>query len=274
VSIDPSSIATVNLRPPEIQKELFDCSFDPYDYAKAVGRSPIVITGRLRFYAPGEFTIPPVRINYTCPSCADKTVHSIETEPVLFKVSSIIPAATSETRLMVPADPVPPRSDAAALHSQTLIYRWGAIASLTALALCALWLFRLVRSAMAKRDRPETSEDHSQLADQLRALLGASPGTPHWRYLGEVGNLLRGYLVVRYGADPKYRGGSGREFMATIGAGMPEECIDSLEAILTAIDNNVARESEQCEDLDRLQREILHIVDRTASHTGTQEQIP
>jgi hypothetical protein len=271
VSIDPSSIATVNLRPPELQKELFDCSFDPYDYAKAVGRSPIVITGRLRFYAPGEFTIPPVRISYSCPSCPDKTVHSIETEPVLFKVSSIIPAAKSETRLMVPTDPVSPRFDAAALHRQTLVYQWGAIASFAALALCALWLFLLVSRAKVKRDRLEVRKDHRQLADQLRALLGTAPGTPHWRYLGEAGNLLRGYLVLRCGADPKYRGGSGREFMATIGAGMPEECNDSLGAILTAIDNSVALESEHCEDLERLRRDILAIVDRTASHAGTQE---
>ena len=94
VSIDPSSIATLNLRPPELQKELFDCTFDPYDYAKAVTKSPIVITGRVRFYAPGEFTIPAVKISYSCPSCsngANSTVRSIETEPVLFKVSSIIP---------------------------------------------------------------------------------------------------------------------------------------------------------------------------------------
>lgn len=52
VNVDPSSIATPNLRPPELQKELFDCTFDPYDYAKAVTKSPIVITGRVRFYAP------------------------------------------------------------------------------------------------------------------------------------------------------------------------------------------------------------------------------
>ena len=45
VSIDPSSIANINLRPATIQKELFDCTFDPYDYTKAVSKSPIIITG-------------------------------------------------------------------------------------------------------------------------------------------------------------------------------------------------------------------------------------
>ena len=104
VSIDPSSLAMINLRPSNLQKELFDCTFDPYDYAKAVTKSPIVITGRIKIYAPGEFTIPSVPISYSCPSCSGSTVRSIETKPVLFKISSIIPAAQSENRLIVPAD--------------------------------------------------------------------------------------------------------------------------------------------------------------------------
>ena len=130
VSIDPSSIATLNLRPPELQKELFDCIFDPYDYAKAVTKSPIVITGRVRFYAPGEFTIPPIKISYSCPSCSNSTsntVRSIETEPVLFKVSSIIPTDKSENRLIVPTDPVSPDFHLAALNQQSLRYLWLAV---------------------------------------------------------------------------------------------------------------------------------------------------
>ena len=221
VSIDPSSIATLNLRPPELQKELFDCTFDPYDYAKAVTKSPIVITGRVKFYAPGEFTIPAVKISYSCPSCPDNTVRSIETEPVLFKVSSIIPTAKSENRLIVPTDPVSPDYRLAALHQQSLRYLWLAIICFAGLVLCAAWLLLLRHKVTAERDRLKERKKDELLAEQLRMLLHATPTAPHWSYLGEIGTLLREYMVVLYGIDLKYQGGSGKQFMETIRAHLP-----------------------------------------------------
>jgi hypothetical protein len=269
VSIDPSSISTLNLRPPELQKELFDCTFDPYDYAKAVTKSPIVITGRLRFYAPGEFTIPPIKISYSCPSCSNSnsTVRSIETEPVLFKVSSIIPTAKSENRLIVPTDPVSPDFRLAALTQQSLRYLWLTVICIAGLVLCAVWLLLLRHKATAERGRLKERKRDGQMAEQLATLLRATPTPPHWSYLGEVGALLREYLVVLYGIDLKYKGGSGKQFMETIAAHVPGECVDSLSSIFTAIDNSVALESEHYQDIDQLQREILRVVDLTA-HNG------
>ena len=55
VAIEPSSLARIHLRPLNIQKELFDVTFTPYDYTKAILRSPILITGEIRFYAPGDY---------------------------------------------------------------------------------------------------------------------------------------------------------------------------------------------------------------------------
>jgi len=271
VSIDPSSISTPNLRPPELQKELFDCTFDPYDYAKAVTKSPIVITGRLRFYAPGEFTIPPIKISYSCPSCSsstNSTVRSIETEPVLFKVSSIIPTAKSENRLIVPTDPVSPDYRPAALHQQSLRYLWLAIICFAGLVLCAVWLLLLRRKATTERDRLKERKKDARLAEQLRTLLNATPMAPHCSYLGEVGALLREYLVVLYGIDLKYKGGSGKQFMETIAGYVPGECIDSLRSIFTALDNSVALESEHYQNIDQLQSEILKIVDSTTHNTA------
>jgi hypothetical protein len=269
VSIDPSSIATLNLRPPELQKELFDCIFDPYDYAKAVTRSPIVITGRVRFFAPGEFTIPSIKISYTCPSCSNSaasTVRSIETKPVLFKVSSIIPAVQSENRLIVPTDPVAPDFRLAALHRQSQRHFWLAIICFAGLVPCGAWLLFLHRTATVKRDRLRERKKHGQLAEQLRALLQSAPTAHHWSYLGEVGTLLRDYLLALYGIDVNYRGGSGKQFMETIAAHVPGECIDTLGSIFTAIDNSVALEAEYYQDIDQLQREILRVVDLTAQN--------
>jgi hypothetical protein len=268
VNIDPSSIATLNLRPPEIQKELFDCTFDPYDYAKAVTKSPITITGRVKFYAPGEYTIPAVTISYSCPSCSDSTVRLIATEPLLFKVSSIIPTDKSKYRLIVPTDPVAPEYRPAALIKQYLRFQWLAIICLAGLVLCAAWLLILLYKVTAERNRLKERKRNGQLAEQLTTLLHATPTAPHWSYLGEVGALLRGYLLVLHGIDLKYRGGSGRQFMETIRAHVPPECLGSLSSIFIAIDNSVALETEHYKDIDQLRSEILKVVDSKAQNSA------
>jgi len=271
VSIDPSSIATLNLRPPEIQKELFDCVFDPYDYAKAVTKSPIVITGHVRFYAPGEFTIPPIKISYSCPSCSDNptnAIRSIDTEQALFKVSSIIPTEKSQNRLIVPTEPVSADFRLSTLHRQSLRYLWLAVISFAGLVPCAVWLLLLRRKAGAERRHHREKKKDGQLAERLRTLLKETPAAPHWSYLGEAGTLFREYMVVLYGIDSKYKGGSGKQFMETIAAHVPGECIDTLSSILNAIDNSVALELEHYQDIEQLQSDILKIVDVTAQNGG------
>jgi hypothetical protein len=271
VSIDPSSIATLNLRPPEIQKELFDCVFDPYDYAKAVTKNPIVITGYVRFYAPGEFTIPPVKVSYSCPSCSDNptnAIRSIDTEPALFKVSSIIPTGKSQTRLIVPTEPVSADFRLAALHRQSLRYLWLAIISFAGLVPCAVWLLLLRRKAGAERRHHREKKKDGQLAERLRTLLKETPAAPHWSYLGEAGSLLREYLAALYGIDSKYKGGSGKKFMETVSGYVPGECVDSLSSVFTAIDNSVALELEHYQDIEQLQTDVLKIVDLTAQNGG------
>lgn len=273
VSIDPSSISTLNLRPPELQKELFDCIFDPYDYAKAVTKSPVVITGQLRFYAPGQYTIPPIKISYSCPSCSNNAagnLRSIETEPVLFKVSSIIPSEKTEYRLIVPTDPVSHDFNVHALHRQSQRYLWLAIICFAALVPCAFWFFLLRHQAAGERKHKKKRKDFYQLAEQLRAMLQTTPQTPHWGYLSETGALLREYLLVRYGVDPKYQGGSAKQFLGTVREHLPAECIDSLGSVLTAIDNSVALESEHIQGIDQLQLETLKIVDLVARNNSVQ----
>ena len=270
VSIDPSSIATLNLRPATLQKDLFDCTFDPYDYAKAVTKSPIVITGKVTFYAPGEFTLPAITIRYTCPSCSDSTVRSIDTNPVLFKVSSIIPADKLQNRLIVPNDPLNPDYHAAALHRQSLRYLWLAIIGFVGLVLCVT-LFLIQRHKIrVERDQPKERKKDEVLAEQLRTILQADPPAPHWSYLGEIGTLLRELVVVHYEIDLKYQGGSGKQFMEAVRMYVAEECFNSLRSIFTAIDDCVALESEHYHDLDLLQREIVKAVDLIVPNGGTQ----
>jgi hypothetical protein len=269
VTIDPSSFSTLSLRPSELQKELFDCVFDPYDYTRAVTKSPVVITGRITFYAPGEYTIPPVKISYSCPSCSDKGVRSIESEPALFLVSSIIPDARSEYRLIVPTDPVAPVFQQGAPGQQTRLYLWSAIICGAGLSACAVWVFLLFRKTGADPDRLEQRKKEAQLVELLGALLHATPSAPHWKYLGEVGALLREYLVLHYGVDLKYQGGGGHRFMETLAERIPAESYGPLRDIFTAIDTCVALETEQCQDqdLDQLRSVIQNIVEPN-THNG------
>lgn len=268
VSIDPSSLATLNLRPSNLQKELFDCTFDPYDTAKIVTKSPLVITGRLTFYAPGEFTIPAVTISYSCPSCPDGSVRSFETEPVVFKVSSIIPAEPSDYRLLVPTDPVNPEFHLAALRKQTKSDLTLALICFAGIIPCAAGLLLMRRKATAERVLLEENNKEELLAEQLRSLLRAAPAVPHWCYLGEVGGLLREYLAVHCGINGKYRGGSGKQFLENLQERIPQECLEPLSRIFAAIDTNVSRESEQHHELAQLQGEILRVVELIAQNAA------
>jgi hypothetical protein len=268
VHIDPGSLATLNLRPPNLQKELFDCTFDPYDYAKAVTRSPIVITGKVRFFAPGEFVIPAVTVNYSCPSCTNSAVRTIDTAPVTFRVSSIIPAAQSEKRLIVPADAAQPDYRLAELRQQYQRHLGLAIIGFGGLALCAAWLILQLFRYSAERRRLKERKNHRQLAEQLRLALQEPPATPHWSYLGEIGALLRTYLLAAGDLDEKYRGGSGKLFIDTVRGHLPQECIDPLSAVLEDIDNCISLEIEQYQGMDQLQREMERIVDLTANNSA------
>jgi hypothetical protein len=271
VNVDPSSLAIINLKPANLQKELFDCTFDPYDYSKAVTKSPVIITGRVKFYAPGEFIIPSVVISYSCPSCSGSTVRSIETKPVSFKVASIIPAVKSENRLIVPDDRVAPDYRFAELRQQSLRFLWLAVICCAGFILCAAWLLRIRyrASAVQRRINARTRED--QLADELRVLVQSSPSTPHWSYLAGLGTVLREYLVARYRIDVKYHGGNSTQFLETIKAHIPHDCIKTLRPVLTAIDNCVSLEAEQYEDINHLQHEIVKVLDLSAKNAAAPE---
>lgn len=264
VTIDPSSIALINLRPSNLQKELFECTFDPYDYSKAVTKSPIVISGNLKFFAPGEFTLPPIVINYTCPGCSGKTVRSFETNPVVFKVASIRPSK-SETGLIVPSDPIAPIYNVAELHGRTIRYLWISLISCAGFILCAILFFYLLYNARRERSRLNVRKKEDLLAEQLRRALQTTASQPHWSYLAGVGSLLREFLIARYGIDLKYSGGSSAQFVTTIKSSLPPECVDSLHIILAAIDNCVSLESETYPDIEQLQREVLKFIDLTST---------
>jgi hypothetical protein len=263
VSIDPSSIATINLRPASIQKELFDCSFDPYDYTRVISKSPFIITGRITFFAPGEFVIPAITVSYTCPACSGETVRSLETHPIPFRVASMIPAVRQEFRLLVPAEPVQPDYQVAALHHQALGGLRAAAGGLAAGIACLAWfaavLFRQRRDAR----RLTLRANEELLSERLRVLVQSAPAHAHWQYLAEAGTLLREYTVARYDGSRTQYGGSAHCFVDGLRNEIPGQHLDPLETVLAAIDNTVALEQETCPEIDQIRMEILRLLDLT-----------
>jgi hypothetical protein len=268
VSIDPSSIANINLRPSSIQKELFDCSFDPYDYTKVITKSPIIITGRITFYAPGEFVIPSVTVSYTCPSCSGETVRAIETGPAVFRVASLIPSVKDDFTLLVPEKPVQPDYRTNEMHRRTLSSAWQAAAGLAAGLLCLAYIFAafLRRRRHLQRKAVRTADE--LIAERLRVLVQAAPAHAHWQYLAEAGTLLREYISARFSISGAQPGGSAQCFVAAVKNDLPGQYTDPLETVLTAIDNAVAREQETCPDVDQIRMEILRLLDLTGPQAG------
>ena len=264
VSIDPSSIASISLRPAAIQKELFDCIFDPYDYTKAVSKSPVIITGRIKFFTPGDFLIPPVTVSYTCPACSGDTVRSVETMPIPFRVTSMIPAVKEDFRLLVPEEPVRPDYPTASLQRRARSYLRQAAAGLTIAILCLAWFAVAVFRQREEQRRLTPRAREELLAERLRVLAQAAPAHAHWQYLGEAGALLREYVLARYGSPLKQPGGSAHCFVASVRNDIPGQYLDSLETLLAAIDNAVAREQESCPEIDQLRMDILRLLDLTA----------
>jgi hypothetical protein len=264
VSIDPSSIANINLRPAALQKELFECSFDPYDYTRVISKSPIVITGRIRFFAPGEFIIPSVTVSYTCPDCSGDTVRAIETKPVPFRVASLVPAVKEEFRLLVPSAPVQPNYQTGTLHARAQI-RLGQAAAGLLVFILSLTLFAVLFIQQRREQRRHILRTRDDLlAERLRVLVKTAPQHAHWQYLGEAGALLREYILARYGRSLKQPGGSAHYFAGSVKDMVPGQYLDVLETVLAAIDNAVALEQETCPETDQIRMEIMRLLDLTA----------
>ncbi|HNR12811.1 MAG TPA: hypothetical protein PKJ77_06540 [Thermodesulfobacteriota bacterium] len=270
VSIEPSSLSTINLRPGNLQRELFESSFDPYDPAKAVMQSPVTITGRIASYAVGEFMLPSITINYSCPDCSGETVRAVATEPVPFKVSSLVPAALEENRLLMPTDPVPLsyRFDSIEkLQKRSLVLT---IAGFAAFVLGITFLFVLwFRQQAGKEMVAERSRDEV-LAEKLRLMLEDIPPAPHWKHLGEIGALVRQYIGIKYGIPTEHLGGSGNRLVDSLGARIPGNAAGPLAAILAAVDDAVARELEYYPDSEGVRRSVAHLLQVT-QRPGTGE---
>ena len=264
ISIDPSSISNINLRPFNLQRELFDSTFDPYDPTKVVLRSPVRITGRIIGYASGEFVLPPITISYTCQECTGIPVRSVETKAIPFKVSSLVPPAKEGNRLLVPTDVIQPDYHFDALRTQEKWSLTAALAALVVFFVCVGWFVVLAYQENKKRGKLIERTKDELLAKELRLLVLSAPPIPHWKYLGDAGTLVRKYIAARYYIPLEHLGGSGNQFVNRISNHIPGTCTGLLRTILIAIDNAVALDIETFPDIVKLRTDMATLIDITA----------
>lgn len=260
VHIDTSSLANLDLRPTGIQKDLYELSMDPYDYVDVASRSPIRITGWLKLFTPGEAVIPPVKIKYTCSTCADPQVRTIETDPVALTISSIIPASQGESNLIVPMEVPDPPDDIGAYRKAGQPFL---ILSLTVFSLSLLslgWLITILsRRGKQKRDSAVKST-LDITAEALGIFLRKRPSVPHWTYAADLGRLFRNYLVLKYPSPARGTGGGAEMFARAMESAAPAALGERIQQILTTVDDCVAEEMTDCPDIEAVRNDILNMV--------------
>ena len=260
IKIDPSSIANINLKPNEIQKELFDVEFDTYDYAKAALKSPIIITGRMRFYAPGEFVIPPVKITYTCTTCSDTQVKASMTEPIIFKTASIVSTKEPERKLIIPTNDLPSSFDIEeyVLKAKTSLLIFAV--SILAVLLLLTWFWKKQKDIIAAEVLLNKIKPDALIAEKLKTLLNITPPKPHWLYIKEIINLLREYLVARYNMPQDPFGGSGSTFFESARHMIPGNKLKNIKTVLYETDNIIAAELNEYREIDKFKSDMAEII--------------
>jgi len=266
VSIDPSSVSNISLRPTNLQRELFDVSFDPYDPAEVVRQSPGKITGKITCFASGEFFLPPININYTCIECSDNTPRSIATKPVPLKISSIVPSTREVNRLLIPLDPISPNYRFEEIRKEKGKMLITALFTLIVFFICLGYLIVSVQRERKKRGELIDRSKEEILKEKIQVLLSTTPAIPHWKYMSEVGSLLREYLLARLPEPiPQSQGGTGKIFIEIIGNHLDPNLRESLLNLLELIDNAVALEITNYPDLEKFRKNLKELLNISSS---------
>lgn len=268
IRLDPGSLVNIHLRPPGIQKELFDLKFDTYDYVKAASKSPLILTGWLKIYSPGQFVIPPVEVRYECLHCSGDRGRSIKTKAIPLRVASLVPSKLEKAKLVVPGDNLDPDLPTESLHRQARRFLWQTVAFFVFAAALLGWSGR--QWVLRKRERAGEPEERREdaLAERLREYLSRPSTEPHWVVAGEAGRLLREYLDAKYGLGGNPVQGSGAVFVERVRAQVPAEIASRLGPILQEADRMVALETAECPELEPWKKDTLTFVDLAQSEEG------
>ncbi|WP_124327359.1 hypothetical protein [Desulfonema ishimotonii] len=243
IRIDPAALTHIDLRPQGIQKELCDIEFAPFDYVRITEKSPVEIQGRIALWAPGEFSVPPVTIPYTCRTCPDTRVRSVRTAPRPLKIASFLPSHDAKKDLIVPEENLSPDFRIHVYHQAA--GRHLALAWLGFLMAAGAVLWRCIQTYRTEQRKAATQAiSGTDLAlEALQAFLSREVSGPHWVYMAEAGKLFRVFLTEKYHMDRLPEGGTGALFFNAARAFLPPELRAGVGELLRNIDDAAALET-------------------------------
>lgn len=262
VRIDPSAVNEFGIMPAGISSELFDVTVDAEGAAAA--KSPIRIRGRITFFAPGVFVIPPVVVPYVCDGCPGAAVGSAASPERTVKVASMIPPASSSgeaaPKLLLPdGDPEPPfTASPEGIRGRADMLQ--AIAGFMAAAACFGYAIHCFRASRRRKPCPASPGVPDLLASELRKLLEEPPSC-HWRYMATVGRTLRRFLSEEYALTGNPWGGTGRIFADAARSRMPDALAETVRRALCRIDDAVSAETDAYPEMGAFKAEVRRILD-------------
>jgi hypothetical protein len=240
VKIESSTIANLNLKPAGIFHNLYDIHYDVPLSAVDLNRSPIRITGQMKIYATGEYSIPGIPVYYTDSHAPESRVQLIKTAERPVRIAAMIPE-TQEGFDLQTGEPGPmPVMDliatTGAKRRYALLMLFGlALIGLAGAAAAILW-----RSRRQQAVQPQNNALPRRHAAAIAAvqIVQQHPGLTE---LAVLGIALKNYLAEFVGLDEDKRGGSHAAFLRRIEAGLPDTCRSSAAEVLSIIDHVLAK---------------------------------
>ncbi|ABA87720.1 hypothetical protein Pcar_0460 [Syntrophotalea carbinolica DSM 2380] len=240
IKIESSTIANLNLKPAGIFHNLYDIHYDVPLSSIDLNRSPIRITGQLKIYATGEFSIPGIPVYYTDSGAPGSKVQRTKTDEMPVRIAAMIPERHSGFELqVVPPEPLPgidpAEASKAKRHAVLLL-----LAGLLLIGLVATVAALLRRNRRLAAQKPENHALARCHAAVQSAVIAAQqhPGLSEYVALGTV---WKHYLAEFADLDPDKRGGSHASFYRRIEAELPMECRQSIAELLAGFDQILAR---------------------------------
>mgnify|MGYP000465866827 CR=1 FL=1 len=240
VKIESSTIANLNIKPAGIFHNLYDIRYDAPLSSIDINRSPIRITGDIRIYATGEYSLPGIPVYYTDSRAPKSRVRLVKTAGEPVRIAAMIPTTAAGFELQAAdfgslSTCTPAMAQASTFPSVLFL-----IAGMTfaGLSVVTTWLLR------EKYRQPAIQiENHILKRSRARvdAAVTALQRQRDMAELAELGVSLKEYLAEFAGLDEERRGGSHASFLRRIEAALPATCRTTTAELLSLIEHLYAR---------------------------------
>lgn len=258
IRIESSTIANLNLRPPGIFQSLLELSYDHPLSAVDLSHSPVVLTGKITLYAPGEFRLPDVPIYYTDTRNGGQALHSHTLAGPAVRIAALLPEAPDALGLKVVTPGVPPPFKDRAARRRLLRGAALAIIGMTLMGLAA-W-GRRQKPVNGPAPAPNSHAANHRL-QTLQTWLEPETLALGMDDLAAMGTACRELLAAMADLPATRRGGGASVFMQAVGQALPADCRGDAEAVLQSLEKLLAAGAVTPEAISRLQDRLRQLLE-------------